>query len=165
MRKTLIIITMSLSYVLIFCSEKKTESKKEIIKIETPEYVKMNKNSKLTDSLLNVAISKGDEKVYNTVAGNFILDANYEGLLYYSLMMANKYNSPEAHYHIFLILSNPNNGQPFEQLDDKTKNLALYHLVKSDELGYESAKYSIKEVFGNDEVNQKSDFYLKKYNN
>lgn len=163
MRKTLIIITMTLSYVLIFCSEKKTESIKDIVKIETPEYVKMNKNNKLTDSLLNLALNKGDEKAYNTVAGNFILDANYEGLLYYSLQMANKYNSPEAHFHIFLILSNPNNVQPFEQLDDKTKNLALYHLVKSDELGYESAKYSINEVFGNDNVYQKSDFYLMKY--
>lgn len=163
MIKTSIIATMTLSFLLIFCSEKRTESQKEIIKIETPEYVKMNKNSKLTDSLLNVAISKGDEKAYNTVAGNFILDANYEGLLYYSLLMANKYNSPEAHYHIFLILSNPNKGQLFEQLDNKTKNLALYHLVKSDELGYESAKYSIKEVFGNDIVHQKSDFYLMKY--
>ena len=49
MRKTLIIITMTLSYVLIFCSEKKTESKKDIIKIETPKYVKMNKNSKNTN--------------------------------------------------------------------------------------------------------------------
>jgi hypothetical protein len=154
---------MSLSYVLIFCSEKKTESKKDIIKIETPEHVKMNKNNKLTDSLLNLAVSKGDEKAYNTAAGNFILDANYEGLLYYSLLMANKYDSPEAHFHIFLILSNPNNGQPFEQLDDKTKNLALYHLVKSDELGYETAKYSINEVLGNDNFKQKSDFYLMKY--
>ncbi len=163
MRKTSIIVTLTLSFLLIFCSEKKTESKKDIVKIETPEYVKMNKNNKLTDSLLNLALNKGDEKAYNTVAGNFILDANYEGLLYYSLQIANKYNSPETHFHIFLILSNPNNGQPFEQLDDKTKNLALYHLVKSDELGYESAKYSINEVFGNDNVNQKSDFYLMKY--
>jgi hypothetical protein len=94
MIKTSIIATMTLSFLLIFCSEKRTESQKEIIKIETPEYVKMNKNSKLTDSLLNIAISKGDENAYNTVAGNFILDTNYEGLLYYSLLMANKYNSP-----------------------------------------------------------------------
>ena len=68
-----------------------------------------------------------------------------------------------AHFHVFLILSNSNNGKPFDQLDNKTKNLALYHLIKSNELGYESAKYSINEVFGNDNVYQKSDFYLMKY--
>ncbi|WP_396146576.1 hypothetical protein [Flavobacterium sp.] len=145
------------------CSNK--EKQKPIVKDhdEVPQYVKMNNNIKLTDSLFNLAISKGDEKAYNNVAGNYILDANYQGLLYYSTIMANKYNSPEAHFHIFLILSNTNNGKPFNELDDKTKNLALYHLVKSNELGYESAKYSINEVLGKGKPIQKSSYYLLEY--
>jgi hypothetical protein len=33
-------------------------------------------------------------------------------------------------------------------MDNKTKNLALYHLLKSYELGYEKAKYMLENVFG-----------------
>lgn len=130
---------------------------------EKPSYVKMNNNKKVTDSLFNKAIGKGDEKAYNTVSGNYILDENYKDLLYYALIMANKYNTSEAHFHIFLILSNTNNGKPFNELDNKTKNLALYHLVKSYELGYESAKYSINEVLGKGKTVEKSSYYLQEY--
>lgn len=162
--KTLSNITIMITScnLLLSCIE---EKQKPIVKdlTETPQYVKMNNNIKLTDSLFNLAISKGDEKIYNNVAGNYILDSNYQGLLYYSTIMANRYNTPEAHFHIFLILSNNNNGKPFNDLDIKTKNLALYHLLKANELGFKSAKYSINEIFGNDKTVKKSSFYLKEY--
>ena len=90
----------------ISCSDKKEQPKKIKDHDEVPQYVKMNNNRKLTDSLFNLAIENGDEKAYNNVAGNYILDENYEDLLFYSLIMANKHNSSEANFHVFLILSN-----------------------------------------------------------
>ena len=130
---------------------------------EIPSYEKRIQNVKLTDSLLNLSITKGNEKAYNLVSSDFILDANYEGLIYYSLIMANKYNSPEAHFHIFLILSESADGGSFEKLDNKTKCLALYYLLKSKELGYENAKYSINEIFKKGRVLHKSNYYLLEY--
>lgn len=147
----------------ISCSDKKEQPKKIKDHDEVPQYVKMNNNRKLTDSLFNLAIENGDEKAYNNVAGNYILDENYEDLLFYSLKMANKHNSSEANFHVFLILSNSNNGKSFDELDAKTKNLALYYLAKSNELGYQSAKYSINEVLGKGKVIKKSSFYLTEY--
>lgn len=163
MKKISIIITTTLCCLFVSCSEKEREVKKQVEKIGVPEYVKMNKNTKLTDSLLDLAINNGDIKAYSSVASNYILDANYEDLFYSSIIMANRYNSSEAHFHIFLILSNSNNGKPFDQLDNKTKNLALYHLIKSNELGYESAKYSINEVLGKGNILKDSKYYLNEY--
>jgi hypothetical protein len=163
MRTTNCILAIIIYITFTSCFDKKEQKPKIEDHDEVPQYVKMNSNIKLTDSLFNLAINNGDEKAYNNVAGNYILDANYQGLLYYSTIMANKYNSAEAHFHIFLILSNSNNGKPFNELDDKTKNQALYHLVKSNELGYKSAKYSINEVLGKGKVVQKSSYYLMEY--
>lgn len=152
-------------FVLLFssCTEKKEPKIINKNYDEVPQYVKMNNNKKLTDSLFNLAISKGDEKAYNIVSGNYILEENYNGLLYYSLLMANKHNCSEAHFHIYLILSGSESGESIEKLDNRTKNLALYHLIKSNELGYESAKYSINEVLGKGNVIKDSKYYLNEY--
>jgi len=157
------IMILLISCTLIFCTDKKEQKSVEIVKIGVPEYVKTNNNDKLTDSLVKLAIFKGDEKAYNELASNYILDANYEELLYYSTIMANKYNNPEANFHIFLVLSKSNNGKAFEELDIRTKNLALFHLVKSNELGYESAIFSINEIFDKNNKVQKSNYYLTLY--
>jgi hypothetical protein len=162
--KTLpIYLTIAFCYLFISCSDKKEQNLKIKDHDEIPQYVKQNNNKKLTDSLFNLAITKGDEKAYNKVAGNYILDENYKDLMYYAIIMANRYNSSEANFHVFLILSNSNNGNAFDELDVKTKNLALYYLVKSNELGYKSAKYSINEIFGKDKTIQKSNYYLMEY--
>jgi hypothetical protein len=163
MKTTNSILAVIICVTSISCFDKKERNSKIKEHNEIPQYVKMNNNIKLTDSLFNLAINKGDEKAYNNVAGNYILDGNYQGLLYYSTIMANKYNSSEAHFHIFLILSNSNNGKPFSELDDKTKSLALYHLVRSNELGYKSSKYSINEILGKKKVVEKSKYYLMEY--
>jgi hypothetical protein len=162
MKNTFSYLSLCLIILVISCQDKKEAV---VIKDhdEVPSYVKRIDNRKLTDSLFNQAITTGDEKIYNDVAGDYILDQNYEGLLYYSLIMANKYDNPEAHFHIFLILKQSGVKGAFESVDVKTKNLALYHLIKSNELGYGSAKYSIDEIFGKGKPVQKSNYYLTEY--
>jgi hypothetical protein len=128
------------------------------VALETPKYVKDLDDINKTYNLLNNAINTGNEKAYNDVAGSYILGEKYDELLYYSIIMANKHNSSEAYYHVFLILTKDD----FNKLDKKTKNLALFFLVKSNELGYESAKYSLKEIFGETKI-LPSNYYITEY--
>ena len=164
MKNKLNYLSISLIAFFISCQEKKEPV---VIKghEEVPTYIKRNDDMKLTDSLFNLAISEGDERAYNTVSSDFILTENYKELLYYSLLMANKYNNPEAHFHVFTILSESKDDKSFKDLDSRTRNLALYHLVKSNELGYESAKYSINEIFDKGKKVENSSYYLTEYGN
>ena len=166
-------INLCLVLIILFisCQEKKTnissqeKKTKAIVKDhdEIPSYIKRLDNKKLTDSLFNLSINKGDIKAYDKVAADFILDEEYPKLFYYSLIMANKYNYNAAYFHVFVILSNSSSDMSFDKLDKKTKNLALYYLVKANEMGYDSAKYSIDEIFGKGKTVQKSNYYLMEY--
>ncbi len=78
--------------------------------------------------------------------------------------MANRHNNAEAYYELYLIIvSNSPGGREnaMKNLDRKTKNFALYFLLKSYELGYKSAKYPIDEIFGENSIIPKSSYYLK----
>jgi len=72
-------------------------------------------------------------------------------------------NLPQAHFDIYVILVESSANKSLKDLDKKTKNLATYHLIKSGELGYKSAKYEIDEIFGKGKKVQKSDYYLIEY--
>lgn len=162
MKNKLIYGLMVFIVLFISCQEKKPPV---IVKDhnETPSYVKRIDNNKITDSLFNLAINKGNMEAYDKVSSDFILVDDYQALLYYSLIMADKYNYNAAHFHVFVILSNSSSDRTFDKLDEKTKNLALYHLAKANELGYKSAQYSINEIFGKGKIIKKSSYYLMEY--
>lgn len=174
MKNILIYLTLCLAILLFSCQEKKENTivkspaiKKDssVIKDhdEVPSYVKIKENIKITDSLFNLAIKNGDEMAYNSVAQDFILNEDYKGLLYCSLIMANKYNNSQAHFDIYVILVESSENKSLKDLDKKTKNLAMYHLIKSVELGCKSAKYEIDEIFGKEKKIKNSDYYLIEY--
>lgn len=167
MKNISIYLSVCLTFLVISCQEKKesTVIKPSVVKDhdEIPNHEKITENKKMSDSLLNLAISKGDKMAYNSVAQDFVINENYKQLLYYSLIMANKYNNSQAHFDIYVILVESSANKSLEDLDKKTKNLATYHLIKSGELGYKSAKYEIDEIFGKDKKIQNSDYYLIEY--
>ncbi|UIR57319.1 hypothetical protein LZQ00_05755 [Sphingobacterium sp. SRCM116780] len=116
------------------------------------------------DSLWRKAINDGDFGAYNNISNNYLLRLkNYE-LYYYSLLMANKYQCPEAYEHLYFILTTGAtvNGVNMISSDSITKNQAIFYLLKAHELGYEGAKSSIHEIFGDSILPPKSDVYLKK---
>lgn len=167
MKNISIYLSVCLTFLVISCQEKKepTVITPSVVKDhdEIPNHEKITENKKMSDSLLNLAISKGDEMAYNSVAQDFIIDENYRQLLYYSLIMANKYDNSQAHFDIYVILVESSANKSLEDLDKRTKNLATYHLIKSGELGYKSAKYEIDEIFGKNKKIQNSDYYLIEY--
>lgn len=86
-----------------------------------------------------------------------------EDILYVSMIVADKYNNPEAHFHIYLTLTHLRRGELEEGLSKKTNDFALHHLLKSHELGYEQAIFSIHETFGKDKPIPKSSYYMQEY--
>lgn len=99
--------------------------------------------------LIDKALNSGDSKSYNRASHYFFIRDKYEEFLYPALIMANKYENPEAHYHVFQILNGVRNQGSLILLDSVTKNYALYHLIKSHELGYSDSKYALLEIYPN----------------
>jgi hypothetical protein len=123
-------------------------------------------NKRLVQQLLNSALMYGNEKAYNEVASYYFIEDMEQDFLYYALTMANKYNSSEAYYHVYSIIakSTPEEANDaLQHMDDKSRNFALYYLLRSCELGFEKSKYEIVEIFGKDQAVPNSSFYRKKF--
>lgn len=116
------------------------------------EYIKYRQKAKLS-------IETGDTNLYNEAAGYFIVKSNNkEGFYYYSLLMANKYNYSRAYLDMYMILSHPNNGKKFDELDSHTQRLAKYYLLKSLELSNDTSILEIDNVFSRSEIPSKEEY-------
>ncbi|MCR4033717.1 MULTISPECIES: hypothetical protein [Flavobacterium] len=84
-------------------------------------------NKKLMDSLSDLVLSKGDTLAYNELKGiHYIGEQKFTGLLYYALIMSNKYNYKRASFDVYDILTIDK-----KVLDEKTKKMADEYLQKS----------------------------------
>jgi len=92
-------------------------------------------NQYRTSELLKKVLEEGDTTAYYEISVDFFMDDKSEHFLYYALIMANKYNNRQANYDVYNILTYLSCNK-IETLDSVTKNLALYHLEKAKELGY-----------------------------
>ena len=111
-------------------------------------------------ALLDKAIYSGDTNAYNEVAGYYMLAFRHTDFLYYSLIMANKYNYKSAYFHVYIGLSRSWADARFGKNDNRTENMALFYLLKSYEMGFRSAEFEVDEVFKGKQI-PKSSFYLK----
>ncbi len=137
-------------------SRNKKKSGKEIVVLSGEE-----KSSK---GILDRALEKGDTLAFEKVFyEQYLLPMKEDELLYYALRMANKYKSAKGHYLVYLAFNSYKSGENLDKLDDKTKALALYYLLKSYELGYKFSKQTIKEHFGQDSEIPKSSYFISKF--
>ena len=130
-----------------------TDSQSIVSHISAVDSFKINKGD-----LLVKAMNNGDTAAYNEVFCYYTDRNEYDHFFYYALMMANRYHYAEAYFHVYFILSNPGDGRSLKELDKDTYRMAIYHLLKSSEMGYESAKDEAKKVFEG-KVIPKSTFY------
>ncbi len=145
----------------IFCSCNHSNKKAREISegIEIQDKYMLNK-------MVTSAIDSNDTVTYNEVASYYLLHNLGEEFLFSAFIMANKNNSAEACYHIYTIIAYSTPKEPKEALnimDRKTKNFALYYLLKSYEMGFESSKFQVNEIFGEGNIPPKSSFYLQEF--
>jgi hypothetical protein len=117
------------------------------------------------DSLINRAMNFNDSQAYNEVASRYLLSNMGQDFFYFALRMAYKNNSAEAYYHVYDIIAYPSPKDSKEyilNMESKTRDFALFHLLRSYEMGYERSKYEIHKLFGKDKIPQSST-YIEKY--
>jgi len=160
MMKQVLNITFLLFF---FVSCEMKQNTQENIEVETSRTPIDDKKKIFT--LIDSAINFGNNKAYNKVASYYLLD-DPEGFFYYALTMANKHNNPEACFHVYYTIAYSTPKQPKEALilmDEKSRNLALYYLLKSHEMGFKSAKYQINNIFGEGNPIPESKYYLQEF--
>lgn len=121
---------------------------------------------KLMYALMDSALVTGDERVYGTVSAYYLMEKREQEFFYCAFTMANKHKSALAHYHVYEIIAYASTEPPktaLMKVDSRSRNFALYYLLKSYELGFDNAKYSIEEVFGKNTPIPKSSTYLQKF--
>ncbi|WP_367331322.1 hypothetical protein [Sphingobacterium multivorum] len=141
------IIYVSLLLVFFFsCSQEGT--KKQNPSLEN--VMQVNEHRAMEDSLWRKALNEGNFQAYNEISNNYLLNLKESELYYYSLIMANKYNCPEAYLHLYTILTKSSNFNGIEMVSDDstTKNLSMFYLVRAYELGDDKAKYIVDKHYG-----------------
>lgn len=118
---------------------------------------------RMLESYKDSAIFYGNEIMYNKVASHYIYIDNYEDLFYTAFMVANKYNNPEASYHVYRAINGLRTKENIDNLDIKSKNMALYYLLKSYEGGFQNAISQVHLIFGTNNPVPKSDNYKNKF--
>jgi hypothetical protein len=126
MKSNIIIIVVILA--LAFACNKKEEPKVNITSENSGTFFKEKlSNQKLMDSLENCTLLNGDTLAYNELKGIYYIGGQtVTGLLYYSLIMSNKYNYKRASFDVYDILTHDK-----KVLDDKTKKMANDYLERS----------------------------------
>jgi hypothetical protein len=90
-------------------------------------------NPEVVEELLNKVL-KGDTNAYYEISVDFFLEDKSNEFLYYAMYMANEHNNARAHYDVYDILTRFSSNK-VGNLDTITRNLAIYHLRKAEELG------------------------------
>lgn len=123
-------IKISLSFfilsLLIIVACKKENNDVEIVESENSAsyFQKKLNNLVLMDSLSKRVTEYGDTKAYFEIQSIYnIAEQKNTSALYYSLIMANKYNYNQAYYDVYQILNSKN-------ADNKTKEIANEYLKK-----------------------------------
>jgi len=159
MKTNVSLLICLVSILLLSCKNKR----KEQFIAEIPYHTKLMSNKEETVKLWKKAIYEGDFKAYAIISNAYLMHTQIYELYYYSLIMANKYKCPQAYYHLFIIMDDQVtiDGLSLYSNDETTKNMALYYLLKSKELGYTQAQFEIDEVFGKNKPIPTSSYYLK----
>lgn len=119
------------------------------------EYYPLENIDSLNEKLVKIKLTC-DKRAYDELSIAYELSGELHSFYYYSLIMANKCQYSKAYLDLYLALSEPYTGEGFDDLDIRTKRLALYYLLKAYELGDLSAIYLIQERFAEGKIPKSS---------
>jgi len=128
--KTKILILVCLFFIVLSCSNNKN---KKMIDTENVICMSPNSHSMQEEEWIKKIVYYGDTLAYQTMFDYYYDDFRMDILLGYSIIMANKYDYPQAYYDVFDILTlipqinfeECPHDFGFYCLDNKTQKLAL----------------------------------------
>lgn len=111
---------------------------------ETP-YMVNYENKKRMKKLVDSAIIYGDTLSYQEAFKDYMVSGHLQEFLYYSIKMAKIHKFGEAYFDTYYIinLNDKKNGY----LSTKDNDLSLFYLLKAYELGNQTAKDKVKDLF------------------
>ena len=118
-------------------------SRMEVEEEESKEEFTMNSPRESFDSLKIKVYRDGNERAYMKLFYLIYDTRHLQDLLPYSLVMANKFNSPVGTVHVFYDLTH-SYANRIEDIDSITSNLAIEYLFKAAKMKNESAIDIIK---------------------
>lgn len=108
----------------------------------TKEVKSMNSSTRSINELRKLIIENGDTSAYYELYIQY-LDFESQDFLVYAMIMANKYDYPQAYFDVFDCLTEPffqNCTFMDEKMDEKTASIAINYLLLAAEKGHEQAK-------------------------
>ncbi|MBA3682772.1 MAG: hypothetical protein H0W73_16655 [Bacteroidetes bacterium] len=153
-----------LIFVLIFlpvfsCKEDKSKNIQEIIQ---PSVYNSSSEILKNDSLLNLAVSTGNETMYANAYSYYWLTERAHLALYPSIIMSDKYNCAMASFNAYLILTQQDGrvGKENNKSNKRTNCLAMYYLLKAYELKDSNAEIEVKSLFSSLKIPKSNSFLV-----
>lgn len=103
----------------------------------------MNYVSESKSNLTNSVIKFGDTNAYSSLNVYFMDEPYQEEFLFYALIMANKYQYPQAYYDVYFNLTILFTSD-MNQIDEETAKMAINYLLMAAESGHHQALDEVK---------------------
>lgn len=104
----------------------------------------MNQHIPNQSALKKAILLNGDIQAYHSLSTEYLEHAFSEEFLLYALIMANKYDYPQAYYDVFTCLTDVYLSD-LSLLDENTASLAIDYLIKAYEKKHHQAKDVVEE--------------------
>jgi hypothetical protein len=130
--KTVMLLLIAISAILNSCNHKENNLPHAKDDHSTMEKMPLD----TINFLLKLIKQNGDTLAYKRLSLEYYYFHKEEQLLYHAMIMANKYNYGYACAHVADLLLSINQ-ENIQELDSKTRKLAIYYALRAQELGYE----------------------------
>jgi hypothetical protein len=115
---------------------------------KSKEEISMNQAESIPQNYKNLVVKNGDIDAYKTLSIEYMDHKYPEEFLLYAMIMANKYDYPQAYFDVFTCLTDVYMSD-LNKMDTITANLAINYLIKAYKWQHHQAKkivdeYSIK---------------------
>ncbi len=104
-------------------------------------------NDSLRERKLKNAIGDGDTSAFISIFDDYLMGPFHKEFLFYSMIMAEKYDYSYAHYLVYIGLSKEFHGNLME-LNNFYKKLGHYSMLKAWQKGNVGGKIEVKAIWG-----------------
>lgn len=141
-------IIISICLLLIGCDLKKEDTMKK------EEDAPMNQPLRSEKNLKEMVLNNGDTDAYYELSIAYLDHPYQEEFLLYAMIMANKYDYPQAYFDVFdcFVLSY---WSDVSKIDEQSANLAIEYLIKAYERGHHQATEMVQKHSINKHENSK----------
>ncbi len=136
--KRLVLTLPIVLFAFISCDMKKSE-------INSDESIRSMNQPTISESELKKAILyNGNTSAYDELNISYLDHSIQEEFLFYALIMANKYDYPQAYFDVYFYLTQFFSTD-ISNIDDKSAKLAIEYLLKAKDKGHHQAKEIVEE--------------------